>query len=98
VTTPELILIISRLSVGAFATFLAIFLWNHTRDIAWMFIILGTILRYGETMYRTFEVFGFIPDKLYSIGQVPAAEIALFNFPTLCIIIGFIVMIRRKSR
>ena len=91
----ELILILSRLGIGAIATFLAILLWSNTRDIAWMFIVMGTILRYGEVMYSTFELFGIVHMD-GAIRGIPIVEIVFLNLPTLLFIAGFAVMISRS--
>ena len=94
----ELILMLSRLGIGAVATFLAILLWSNTRDVAWMLIVMGTILRYGEIMYSTFELFGLV--HMYgAIRGIPVAEIIFLNLPTVLFIAGFSVMISRyRSR
>ena len=92
----ELLMIISRLAIGAGATFLSILLWSTTRDTAWMLIIMGTILRYGEIIYSTFGIFGLVPEDVVLISGYLSVETLLVNLPILFYGAGFIVMIRRN--
>lgn len=91
----ELVAQIVRLGVGALATFLAIVLWSNTRDTAWLFVIIGTILHYGEIMYSTFYLFGILTGETMVFG-VPIVHILLTNLPALFYAIAFIIMIARS--
>lgn len=91
----ELITLIVRLGFGALATFFAIVLWSNTRDTAWLFIIMGTIVRYGEIMYNTFQLFGILSGETMVFG-IPIVKILLTNLPALFFAIGFIIMIARS--
>jgi hypothetical protein len=93
----EVLFIISRLSTGALAAFFAIMLWSKTRDIAWMLMVIATIVAYVETVYSILALFGITGDQL-SIGSVPVAAILLPNFRTGFFIAAFIVMVMRKLR
>ena len=92
----ELLTLIIRLSVGALATFFAILLWSQTRDSAWMLVVIGVIVHYGEIMYTTFRLFGILPEQTILFG-LPLVEILLQNVPAVFYILGFIVAIS-KSR
>lgn len=94
--TEDIILAASRLSLGAAATFLAILFWSKTRDTAWMLIIMGTILKYGEILYTTFGIFGLVPTDVVIIEGVLKADTLLMNLPLLFYIAAFGVMIRRN--
>lgn len=94
--TEEIILSAARLSLGAGATFLAILFWSMTRDTAWMLIIMGTILKYGEIIYSTFGIFGLVPTDVVLIPGILKAETLLMNLPLLFYIAAFAVMIRRN--
>ena len=91
----ELVLILSRLGIGAVATFLAILLWSSTRDAAWMFIVMGTILRYGEVLFSTFEILGIMRMDAVVMG-IPLVKIVFLNLPTVFFIVGFSIMISRS--
>ncbi len=82
--------------MGAGATFVAILLWSTTRDTAWMLIIMGTILRYGEIIFSTFGLFGLVPEDIILLPGILTLEILLVNLPLVFYVAGFIVMIRRN--
>lgn len=92
--TAELVSIIARLGFGAVATFFAIFLWSSTRDTAWMFVVIGIILRYGEIVYSTFQLFGILQTEQLIFG-IPLISILLINLPAVCFTIAFIIAIVR---
>ncbi len=96
--TQSLVFIISRLVVGAGAAFLAIILWSKTRDSAWMFIVVGTIFRYGQIMYDTFGIFGVVEEDIVLIDGYLGINTVLENLPYLFFIIAFIIMLRRTFR
>jgi len=93
----QAIYILSRLILGAFASFLSIVLWAKTRDIAWMLIVVGTIATYIETVYSILNLFG-ISEGLIVIGTVPLMSIILPSLPTGFFIAAFIVMVARKYK
>ncbi|MBI9107993.1 MAG: hypothetical protein JEZ04_14695 [Spirochaetales bacterium] len=97
-TVESLVFIISRLVFGAGATFLAIILWSRTRDTAWMFIVVGTIFRYGQIMYDTFSMFGIVRANIVIIPDYLGIDAVLENLPYVFFIVAFIIMIRRTFR
>ena len=94
----QVIYILSRLVSGAVASFLAIMLWARTRDIAWMLMVMGTIVAYGETIYYIISLYGIDGGNMIVIGSVPLLSILLPNLPLLFFIAGFAVMVVRKYR
>jgi hypothetical protein len=82
---------------GAVATFLAIMLWPRTRDLAWMLVIIGTIVHYGAIVFQALEVFGVA--RIHVNDETVGALIraALLNLPFIFYSLGFVVMIRRKT-
>jgi hypothetical protein len=97
-SSESLIFIISRLVFGAGSTFLAIILWSRTRDSAWMFIVVGTIFRYGQIMYDTFGIFGIVSGGVSLIPGYLGVDTVLENLPYIFFIIAFIIMLRRTFR
>jgi len=92
----ELTGILSRLILGALASFLAIMLWSRTRDIAWMFIIIGTIMAYAETVFSVLQHFGIAGGIIIPSALVSALSILLPSLPTAFFIAAFAVMVARK--
>jgi len=94
----QLIYILSRLFLGALASFFAIMLWSKTRDIAWMLMVIGTIAAYAETVYAILNLFGISDRNIITIGSVPLMSIVLPCLPTVFFIAAFAVMVVRKYR
>ena len=92
----QTIYIVSRLCLGAVATFLAIMLWSRTRDIAWMLMVAGTIAAYVEIVFSIVGLFGIVQGPL--IGSVSLLSIVLPSLPTAFFIAAFAVMVARKYR
>ena len=55
-------------------------LWARTRDIAWMLVILGTIVAYIEIIYSILNIFGIGIGGQGSMVPKLAESITLFNF------------------
>ena len=94
----EIVYILSRLGLGALASFLAIMLWARTRDVAWMLMIIGVIAAYVETVYAILGIFGINAGYLFVIGTVPLVAIILPNLPIVFFVAAFAVMVVRKYR
>jgi hypothetical protein len=88
--TGHLIYILSRLILGALASFLAIMVWSKTRDVAWMLMAIGAIANYAEIVYSILGILGITE------GSAPMAALALTNLPTCFFIAAFLVMIARN--
>jgi uncharacterized membrane protein YeaQ/YmgE (transglycosylase-associated protein family) len=89
--TGNLIYILSRLILGALASFLAIMLWSKTRDIAWMLMVIGTIAAYAGMACSILGILGITEG-----GPFSAASLILACLPACCFIAAFSVMIARK--
>lgn len=94
----QVVYIISRLVLGALASFFAIMLWSKTRDVAWMLMVIGTIAAYIETVYSILGILGITEGDSLVIGSIPAASIVLPCLPMIFFIIAFVVMVFRKYR
>jgi len=94
----QVIYIISRLSLGALASFFAIMLWSKTRDVAWMLMVIATIAAYVEIVYSILNLFGISGGNILTIGSVPLISIVLPCLPTVFVIAALAVMVVRKYR
>ena len=94
----QVVYILSRLVLGAMASFFAIMLWSKTRDVAWMLMVIGTIAAYVETVYAILNLFGIEGENMLVIGSVPFMSILLPCLPTVFFIAAFSVMVARKYR
>jgi hypothetical protein len=95
-STGDIVLLASRLSVAAVAAFLAILLWSRTRDIAWMLIVIGVIASYADILFGLLAEFGIVDEARYSWLGLPLGRIILSNLPYLFLCSALLVMIRRK--
>ena len=89
--------VLSRLILGALASFLAIMLWSRTRDAAWMLVIIGTIVAYLQTIYAAMSLLGIVNESDFTIGIIPLS-ILLSSVPQIFIIAAFLVILTRKYR
>ena len=94
----QAIYVLSRLGLGAVASFFAIMLWARTRDVAWMLMVIGIIAAYVETVYAILNIFGIGGGTILAIGSMPLLSIILPNLPMVFFIAAFAVMVVRKYR
>ena len=90
----QAVFILSRLILGALASFFAILFWSRTRDLAWIFVIISAIAAYVETIFSILKLFGIISEN-FTIGT---SSILLSSVPTIFLIAAFLVMLSRKNR
>ena len=95
-SSDVLILLGSRLLVSGVATFLAIILWSMPRDTAWMFIVIGTVVGYGEVVLSTLESLGIVRIDAVMIAGVSLFRVLFAVLPMLFFIVAFAVLIARK--
>ncbi|MCL2067673.1 MAG: hypothetical protein FWG99_09450 [Treponema sp.] len=96
--TGQIVFISSRLILGAAATFLAIMLWAKMRDMAWMLMVIGTIVSYIEIIYSILDLFGFIDADFMLLGSVPWAAILLPSIRMIFFIAAFYIMVINRRR
>lgn len=94
----DIVMILSQISFGAVATFMAILFWSHTRDTAWMLIIIAVIIQYGQIMYSTFIMSGVLGDNIFIIKDVLDLGTLLGIVPLIFISSAFIVLMVRFKR
>ena len=86
----------SHLLLGAFATFCAILLWSRTREMAWVFLIVGVIISYADIVIATLRSYGILGPEPHLAGGVPIVRILLADLPLLFAGIGFIIAFARR--
>ena len=96
--TGQLALILSQLILGALASFFAIMLWSKTREIAWMFIVIGTFTVYIEIIYSVLNLAGFAGKNFMLIGSVSLAEILLPSLRMIFFIAAFYTMVVKYKK
>lgn len=94
----DIIMLTSQVSVGAIVTFFAILLWSHTREIEWMLVIMGALLKYVEILVHTLILLGVIQGDIYLIPKYVDVELVLKILPHIFYGAAFIVKLVKIMR
>jgi hypothetical protein len=81
-----------RLIIGGIAGFFAIFYLSKTRELAWIFIIVGTLSLYVYILFDTMHSLQIISFDfpLFGVSFFTIFSIILSNLPLIFIALGFI--------
>lgn len=71
------------------ATFLAILIWSRTRNGAWIFIIVGTIISYLDVFLVSMDKMGVIYFDKLIFGRYSLLQLVISILPYLFYSIGF---------
>ncbi len=94
--SADFIFMMSNIIFGGVATFTSVILWSKTRDVAWILIIIGTIVYYINIIYELLDSFGIVGNYSFVIYGIPIVKLTLQNLPMVFFTIGFIVVITRR--
>ena len=92
----ETLLRLAELIAGGIATFLAVTLWAHTRDTAWLLVIIAVIVRYADLVFVTLESFGVASLPEVFLWGMPVFRLLLVVLWPLLLGVAFLVVLRRK--
>jgi len=90
----EMSILVIDLALSGIVAFLAIMLWSITREPAWMLVIIGLVMRFGDVAFQTLHRFGIISVIELRVSGVPLFWMLIRAVPLLFIIVGIIAMIR----
>ena len=93
---PEILLFIIKLILGGIVAFLAIMLMSKPRDAAWMSMVGGFLLSYVFLVYELLIKLGVLTASHICLAGIPISTLILTILPSICFIIGFILMIIKK--
>ncbi|POR00965.1 hypothetical protein AU468_08825 [Alkalispirochaeta sphaeroplastigenens] len=91
----ELSVLVTDLALTGVGAFLAIMLWSMTREPAWMLVIIGIILRWGDLVFQTLDRFGIIGVVDLRVLNLPLFWVVLRAVPLVFIIAGIVSMIKQ---
>ncbi len=91
----EIIFYIIKLILGGIAAFLAIMLWNKTRDSAWMSLVAGAITGYAGTVFDLLIKIGLVGNFDITVFGLPIITLVFSFVPTLFFILAFILILIR---
>lgn len=93
----ELLVITTRLGAGALAAVFSIAVWARTREAAWLFVVLGILALYAETIWSIGQSFGFtdiiMPRHIAWIIPVLLSALPFVFFTAACV-----ALLVKKSR
>ncbi|MDR2467377.1 MAG: hypothetical protein LBD22_00250 [Spirochaetaceae bacterium] len=93
----DIIHIALKLALGGLASVFAIAVWARTRDASWLFVVLGILAFYTETIYFILERLGFTSD-LFIVNQIMVLPIVFSSLPPLFFITAFLIILIKKRR
>lgn len=92
----EIALYVAKLVLGAVTAFLAIMLWNKTRDAAWMSLVAGAVTGYAGLVYEMLEKIGIITGVGLSLFGINLSSWLFAIIPSLFFILAFILLLWRN--
>jgi hypothetical protein len=90
----EMSILVIDLALSGIVAFLAIMLWSITREPAWMLVIIGLVIRFGDVAFQTLHRFGIISVIELRVSGIPLFWMLMRAVPLLFIIVGIATMIR----
>ncbi len=90
----DLSILVIDLVLSGVVAFSAIMLWSLIREPAWMLVIIGLVIRFGDVAFQTLHRFGIISVIDVRIGDISLFWMLMRATPLLFIIIGIVTMIR----
>ena len=94
----EMILLLLKLITGFSATLFAVLLWSKTRESSWLFIVMGTVALYSETIFSALELLGISNFYFVTIYGISLIKLIFAIFPFLFFTIGFILFLLNRRR
>mgnify|MGYP001598545655 CR=1 FL=1 len=78
------------------ASFFAIAVWGRTREISWLFVIIGILSLYISIILSMLDVLGAVNLDSIMIGQSSPLRILVEGLPAVFFIIACIAYLRRR--
>lgn len=92
----ELYLFAAELLVYGAASFLAIIAWSRTRDVPWLFIVIGVISLYAANILHALDILGAVElDPLVYAGFSPVRTVVRV-LPGIAFAAGLLSFIRSR--
>lgn len=85
-------------AVSGIAAFVAIMLWSLSREPAWILVVLGVVVRFGDVALQLLERYGIVQVADFAVAGIPVVWAVLRMVPWVAITTGFGTMIRDLRR
>lgn len=86
--------LLTRMAFGFLAAVAGIALWAHTREPSWILIVAGTLLGYGEVLFRFLDGLGILALDSWIWEGIPVFRVAFAGGVPLLYALGLIGAIR----
>ncbi len=94
--TPEILLFIIKLTIGAIIAFLAILLMSKNRDAAWMNLVAGFLFSYASLIFDFLIKEKILSPSSQTLFGIPISSLICAIIPSVFFIIAFIIMLSKK--
>ncbi len=84
----------AQLVVSFLAGVAGVALWAHTREPAWVFVVLGVLFEYGSKMLELLDRLGVIQLNAWLWQGIPWLRLLFAVLPMLLIAVGLFLAIR----
>ncbi len=92
----EIIIFIIKLISGGLVSFMSIALMSKIREVSWAFIVAGFLLSYTAMVIELLVKLGILTTLPYTLWSIPLLPLICATLPSLCFLIGFILMFCKK--
>lgn len=89
---------IIKLGIGFPASFLAVWVWGKTRDIAWIMVLLGALVLYFGHIFQVLERVGILSYDQWLGEGLSLIEILFSLVPFLFFAMGFLFFLLKNRR
>lgn len=94
--TPEILLFIIKLTIGAIVAFLAILLMSKNRDTAWINLVAGFLFSYVSLIFDFLIKEKILSPSSQMLFGIPISSLICAIVPSVFFIIAFIIMLLKK--
>ena len=93
---PEILLFIIKLFLGGVVGFFAIMIMSKTRELSWMFMVIGFLLSYAALVFELMVKLGVLTlGSIYVFG-LPLASLICAVVPSVFFLLAFIFKLLKK--
>lgn len=91
----EVVFYIIKLVLGGITAFLAILVWNRTRDVVWMALASGAIISYAGLVYELLVKLGIAGNTGPELFGISLVSLLFVLIPSIFFALAFILLILR---
>ncbi|MGI5059244.1 hypothetical protein [Treponema pectinovorum] len=93
----EIVFYVIKLVLGGVIAFLAISVWNRTRDVVWMALASGFIISYAALVYELLVKLGIAGNSEPNFFGISIVSLLFFIVPSVFFIVAFVLLILKSK-